>query len=116
MTTGWTCATVEGTGRGGLITRQDVERRIASVPHADRPRPRSGRDVVTAGERRTPLNGFRKAVSAALSRSRSEIPEATVWVDVDATALVAAARERCGPRPTRVRDCSPTSPGSSSPR
>jgi pyruvate dehydrogenase E2 component (dihydrolipoamide acetyltransferase) len=39
------------------------------------------------GERRTPLNGFRKTVSAALSRSRSEIPEATVWVDVDATEL-----------------------------
>jgi pyruvate dehydrogenase E2 component (dihydrolipoamide acetyltransferase) len=39
------------------------------------------------GERRIPLNGFRKAVSAALSRSRAEIPEATVWVDVDATAL-----------------------------
>ena len=40
-----------------------------------------------SGERRTPLNGFRKTVAAALSRSRSEIPEATVWVDVDATAL-----------------------------
>jgi pyruvate dehydrogenase E2 component (dihydrolipoamide acetyltransferase) len=30
----------------------------------------------------------RKAVAANMSRSRSEIPEATVWVDVDATALV----------------------------
>ena len=26
------------------------------------------------------------SVSAALSRSRAEIPEATIWVDVDATA------------------------------
>jgi pyruvate dehydrogenase E2 component (dihydrolipoamide acetyltransferase) len=33
------------------------------------------------------LSGFRKAASAALSRSRAEIPEATVWVDVDFTAL-----------------------------
>ena len=40
-----------------------------------------------AGEQRIPLNGFRKTVAAALSRSRAEIPEATVWVDVDATAL-----------------------------
>ena len=32
--------------------------------------------------------GVRKAVAANMSRSRSEIPEATVWVDVDATALV----------------------------
>ncbi|MBY9074912.1 2-oxo acid dehydrogenase subunit E2 [Nocardioides sp. WL0053] len=84
---GMDLATVEGSGRGGVITRQDVERRIASVPHADGLD--GPHDVVTAGERRTPLNGFRKAVSAALSRSRSEIPEATVWVDVDATALVA---------------------------
>jgi 2-oxoisovalerate dehydrogenase E2 component (dihydrolipoyl transacylase) len=38
--------------------------------------------------RRIPMSGFRKAVAATLSRSRSEIPEATTWVDVDATALV----------------------------
>jgi 2-oxoisovalerate dehydrogenase E2 component (dihydrolipoyl transacylase) len=38
--------------------------------------------------RRTPMSGFRKAVAATLSRSRAEIPEATTWVDVDATALV----------------------------
>ena len=37
-----------------------------------------------ARERMSPL---RKAVSAKLSRSRSEIPEATVWVNVDATEL-----------------------------
>jgi len=42
---------------------------------------------VVSGERRVPLSGFRRAVSAALSRSRAEIPEATVWVDVDATPL-----------------------------
>ncbi|TDO54360.1 pyruvate dehydrogenase E2 component (dihydrolipoamide acetyltransferase) [Kribbella sp. VKM Ac-2527] len=38
--------------------------------------------------RRTGMSGFRKAVAATLSRSRAEIPEATTWVDVDATALV----------------------------
>ena len=49
---------------------------------------------------REPLSPLRKAVSARLSRSRSEIPEATVWVDVDATRLwelrqqIAAAGER----------------------
>ncbi|MFD1214632.1 dihydrolipoamide acetyltransferase family protein, partial [Arthrobacter sp. GCM10027362] len=37
---------------------------------------------------RTPMRGVRKAVAEAMSRSRTEIPEATVWVDVDATALV----------------------------
>src|SRR6185312_4078209 len=37
---------------------------------------------------RTPLAGLRKAAAEAMVRSRREIPDATVWVDVDATALV----------------------------
>ncbi|QRN81200.1 MAG: 2-oxo acid dehydrogenase subunit E2, partial [Nocardiopsis sp. BM-2018] len=41
---------------------------------------------------RVPMGTFRKAVSASLTRSRSEIPEATVWVDVDATELVRLRR------------------------
>ena len=40
-----------------------------------------------AGLVRIPLRGPRKAAADKLSRSRREIPEATVWVDVDATAL-----------------------------
>lgn len=39
---------------------------------------------IASRERMSPL---RRAVSAKLARSRSEIPEATVWVDVDATEL-----------------------------
>ena len=41
---------------------------------------------------RTPLTGMKKAAAAALVRSRREIPDATVWVDVDATALVELRR------------------------
>ncbi|MHA7240094.1 dihydrolipoamide acetyltransferase family protein [Arthrobacter sp. TMS1-12-1] len=37
---------------------------------------------------RTPLRGVRRTIAEAMTRSRREIPEATVWVDVDATALV----------------------------
>jgi 2-oxoisovalerate dehydrogenase E2 component (dihydrolipoyl transacylase) len=69
--------TVQGTGRGGIITRADVERAVA----------RPAAVAAAPGERRVPLTSFRKAVSAALTRSRAEIPEATVWVDVDATKL-----------------------------
>lgn len=43
--------------------------------------------TATRGERRIPLSGFQKTAAKVLSRSRAEIPEATVWVDVDATAL-----------------------------
>jgi len=65
-------------GAGGVITRRDVERALAGAPVAT---------PAVSGARRVPLTNFRKASAAALSRSRSEIPEATVWVDVDATAL-----------------------------
>ncbi|MGX1159872.1 pyruvate/2-oxoglutarate dehydrogenase complex dihydrolipoamide acyltransferase (E2) component [Pseudarthrobacter sp. SLBN-100] len=50
---------------------------------------------------RTPVRGVRKAVAANMSRSRSEIPEATVWVDVDATALVELREELKASRSTR---------------
>ncbi|MBQ0983167.1 2-oxo acid dehydrogenase subunit E2 [Streptomyces sp. F63] len=39
---------------------------------------------------RIPLRGVRGAVADKLSRSRSEIPDATTWVDADATELLAA--------------------------
>ncbi|WP_433163084.1 dihydrolipoamide acetyltransferase family protein [Kribbella sp. CA-247076] len=58
--------------------------RAADAPGSSAPDSRTG-----LGElRRIPMSGFRKAVAATLSRSRAEIPEATTWVDVDATALV----------------------------
>ena len=78
--------TLTGSGPGGLIVRADVVSASASAP-APAPALASGPAVAVPGETRIPLNGFRKAVSAALSRSRAEIPEATVWVDVDATRL-----------------------------
>src|SRR5690606_32778433 len=40
--------------------------------------------------RRETLHGVRRAVADKLTRSRREIPDATTWVDVDATALIEA--------------------------
>ena len=42
----------------------------------------------SAGVIRIPIRGLRKSVADKLSRSRREIPEATVWVDVDATEML----------------------------
>ncbi|MEV0560605.1 dihydrolipoamide acetyltransferase family protein [Dactylosporangium sp. NPDC050588] len=81
--------TVQGTGESGVITRADVERACVTTAAA----------ASVPGERRIPLSGFRRSVSAALSRSRAEIPEATVWVDVDATKL------------WRLRESVPAGPG-----
>lgn len=78
-----------GTGAGGLIVRRDVEAAITAktekpVVVEEMIESRTG----LAELRRVPMSGFRKAVAATLSRSRREIPEATTWVDVDATALL----------------------------
>jgi 2-oxoisovalerate dehydrogenase E2 component (dihydrolipoyl transacylase) len=81
-------ATLVGTGRDGLITRADVERAIAdqSAPaEAEDVDRRTGLPVLT----RVPLTGVRGHIARTLTRSRAEIPEATTWVDVDATALLA---------------------------
>lgn len=78
--------TIDGSGEGGLIVRRDVEQVIANrfEPKTEPVVSRTGLHEL----RRTPMSGFRKAVVATLTRSRAEIPEATTWVDVDATPLV----------------------------
>jgi pyruvate dehydrogenase E2 component (dihydrolipoamide acetyltransferase) len=77
--------TLVGTGPGGLVTRADVQRATpVSAPAAPEVDARTGLPIRT----RVPLRGVRRAVTATLTRSRQEIPEATTWVDVDATALL----------------------------
>ncbi|MDQ1721597.1 MAG: hypothetical protein QOI26_1331 [Pseudonocardiales bacterium] len=51
------------------------------------------------GVDRVPLVGLRKAMADKLSLSRRVIPEATVWVDVDATGLLDARRALNAARP-----------------
>ncbi|MBM0228903.1 dihydrolipoamide acetyltransferase family protein, partial [Micromonospora sp. ATA51] len=89
-------ATVRGTGPGGVIRRADVEAaeatpaaRLAAVP--DQPAPAAHVGLAPAGDQDLviPLTGIRKVIADKLSRSRREIPEVTIWVDVDATALLA---------------------------
>ncbi|MEW2016019.1 dihydrolipoamide acetyltransferase family protein [Rhodococcus sp. NPDC076796] len=73
---------IDTAGGHGVITRADVERALATPVT-------SSREGVT----RIPITGIRKTIADKLSRSRAEIPEATVWVDVDATALMQARRD-----------------------
>ena len=90
-------ATIRGSGRGGLITRQDVDAAInarqagpAAVPESAPalPEPVPAVPEPADGVIRIPIRGLRKSVADKLSRSRREIPEATVWVDVDATEML----------------------------
>ncbi|MFB7936856.1 dihydrolipoamide acetyltransferase family protein, partial [Streptomyces sp. NPDC056049] len=79
---------VRGSGPEGLILRADVERALTA---RETPAAAAAPAVETAsaGER-IPLRGLRGAVADKLSRSRTEIPDATCWVDADATELMAA--------------------------
>ncbi|MFH8567696.1 dihydrolipoamide acetyltransferase family protein [Streptomyces sp. NPDC017993] len=55
--------------------------------------PASGSRVGTEpGAERIPLRGMRGAAAEKFSRSRREIPDATCWVDADATELLAARK------------------------
>jgi 2-oxoisovalerate dehydrogenase E2 component (dihydrolipoyl transacylase) len=83
-------AAVAGSGPGGLIVRRDVD---AAIAGATAPRATERvEQVIATGDERIPLRGVRKVIAEKLVRSRREIPEATVWVDVDATELLAARR------------------------
>jgi 2-oxoisovalerate dehydrogenase E2 component (dihydrolipoyl transacylase) len=74
---------IPATGADGAVTRGDVLRALSVR------QPAASGELIAglAVARREPLGMLRKAVGAKLSRSRAEIPEATVWVDVDATDL-----------------------------
>ena len=74
---------IRGSGRDGLITRADVDAAISARQAAES----AGSDGSAEGTR-IPIRGLRKSVADKLSRSRREIPEATVWVDVDATEML----------------------------
>ncbi|PZF93821.1 dihydrolipoamide acetyltransferase family protein [Micromonospora deserti] len=83
---------LRGSGPGGVIRRADVETaaapgaRLAAVP--DAPASHLGLAPAGDGDLVLPLTGIRKAIADKLSRSRREIPEVTIWVDVDATGLL----------------------------
>ncbi|WP_144671364.1 dihydrolipoamide acetyltransferase family protein [Arthrobacter sp. U41] len=107
---------LQGSGASGLIMRRDVEAVIrpavgerqaaapAEAPVAPAASAAGDTDARTGLgiTGRTAVRGVRKAVAANMTRSRSEIPEATVWVDVDATALVdmRAALKKADPHHT----------------
>ncbi|NUL45551.1 2-oxo acid dehydrogenase subunit E2 [Cellulosimicrobium funkei] len=92
-------AAVRGTGPGGLVMRADVlssaevatpSAAAASGDASWAPEPTEALDprtgLTVAGVEK--VSGVRKVTAAAMTRSRQEIPEATVWVDVDVTPLV----------------------------
>ncbi|MFE5027694.1 dihydrolipoamide acetyltransferase family protein [Streptomyces sp. NPDC056656] len=88
-----------GSGPEGLIMRADVESAMretvrvrAHVAEAEVVAPAPAQAPVggIADGIRVPLRGLRGAVADKLTRSRREIPDATCWVDADATEFMHA--------------------------
>ena len=83
-----------GSGPGSLVMSRDVDAAIAAQDAPAMSAQHVPLDRATIdGDLRIPLTGMRKLIATRLSHSRSTIPEATIWLDVDATELV-AAKER----------------------
>ena len=102
---GFDATMLAGSGRDALVLRSDVDDYIRALtasatptPSATTPSigaapasaPASAPPTDSAADIRIPITGLRKVVSQRLTTSRREIPEATIWLDVDATALFAA--------------------------
>jgi pyruvate/2-oxoglutarate dehydrogenase complex dihydrolipoamide acyltransferase (E2) component len=85
---GFNATELTGSGPNSLVLRADVEARIAEAA-APTTAPAAS-SAPAASDQRIPITGLRKIVSERLSTSRREIPEATIWLDVDATALIEA--------------------------
>ncbi|WP_022888181.1 dihydrolipoamide acetyltransferase family protein [Agromyces italicus] len=104
---GFDASQLDGSGPDHLVMRRDVEAFIGeqqAMPQTTMPQavveasaPSTPAPATAAapgsGDERIPLDRIGRAAAAHFSRSRREIPEATVWMDVDATALVAARKQ-----------------------
>ncbi|GAA0339708.1 2-oxo acid dehydrogenase subunit E2 [Actinoallomurus spadix] len=101
-------AALTPSGPGGVVLRRDVDAAIAAAtrpgtataqaPETAVPARAAAPGLTVAPEPveptddqasvRIPLRGVRRTIAEKLARSRREIPDATTWVDADATPLV----------------------------
>ncbi|WP_018931644.1 2-oxo acid dehydrogenase subunit E2 [Gracilibacillus lacisalsi] len=106
-------STVTGSGKGGRITRKDIEKVIDSgqTSTVDNTEPMSTQEESTAeqedleeftppiirrktvqakpGDREIPVTGLRRTIAQNMVRSKTEIPHAWMMIEVDVTNLVA---------------------------
>ena len=86
---------VNGTGRGGRITRKDLEKLIATgnKPRLEKREIQTNQEQTTYpdtknGDHEVPVTGVRKVIAENMVRSVNEIPHAWMTVEVDVTDLV----------------------------
>ncbi|MFC7060563.1 dihydrolipoamide acetyltransferase family protein [Halobacillus seohaensis] len=95
---------VEGSGKGGRITRKDIEKIIESgeIPKPTESKPARAQEQLSSsghsqvsqnvetaeGDVEIPVTGVRKAIAQNMVKSTTEIPHAWMMVEVDVTNLV----------------------------
>ncbi len=114
-------ATIPGTGRDGLVTREDVERALSGAPSAPPLRTSApitgpnttsrfvGRELASWAsgpkEERIPVKGVLRSMSDAMVHSAFSAPHASVWVRLDATKtmeLLASLKQRANLQDVRL--------------
>jgi pyruvate dehydrogenase E2 component (dihydrolipoamide acetyltransferase) len=82
-------AIAPGSGTGGTITRDDVERahNLASPPPGRDARPSDAREAVSAGQV-IPVTGIRARIAERMTVSRTQIPDAACSVEADCSRLL----------------------------
>src|SRR5207249_601249 len=99
-------AAVAGTGPGGRVTREDVEKAAVHAGAGTSPAPQRA----AAGDERIPVKGTRRLIAEKMARSARQIPHVTTFLTVDAHYLDQYRRElqeesgeRISPLPIVIR-------------
>jgi 2-oxoisovalerate dehydrogenase E2 component (dihydrolipoyl transacylase) len=101
---------VNGSGPEGLVTREDVSQAAARAAAPAPPAPEEQRSSpYDQATERIALGGVRRLVAERMTISRREIPEATAWIDCDATGLC-ELRDRLNSDQLAVPGAVPVSP------
>lgn len=85
---------VKGSGRGGRITRKDIEAliqqeaQVTSKQMNQQPPVAEAYKPITQEAKEVPLTHIRKTIAANMVRSKKEIPHAWMTIEVDVTDLV----------------------------
>lgn len=94
-------ASVEGTGRGGRVTREDVQRHLEEreagsegrKPDVTEPADPDRTAPADPGDRREPLTPVRRVIAERLTESKNTIPHSTTVMEAE-LSTVAGLRER----------------------
>jgi len=91
-------ASIDGTGRGGRITREDLRRYVEALrKDAEETRKRRQPGLPDFGQfgeySRKPMSGVRRAIAASVTQSWAAVPQVTQFGEADLSRLM-AAREK----------------------